>query len=375
MIGEYAAALESGKITLGTVMDDEPYTYSDGTSIKNSYEYYKGKTTIRDAIASSGNIVALKTYQMVGDDKVFQTLEKFGITTLNEEDKNEALSIGGTHNGVTNLELTGAYNAIANSGKYIRPYYYTKVVDRQGNVILEQNLEQKQVISETTAELLTSAMEAVINTGTGTAAKVDGLTLAGKSGTTNGKKDIWFVGFSDKYTLGIWGGHDNNEAQGDSVYVKKIWQSIMKQSHKGMTDTALVNDDGLTKVSICTKCGKRSVSGLCDISLQGNMVQTTYFVAGTEPTGSCDCHVLVKVCLDTGHEAGSYCPTVEDKVYLYEGTQGTDDYAYILPYNVTTQCEEHTNIFDKWFEEDAAPEEDDVQEDAYDWEMIFPWNW
>lgn len=381
VIGEYAAALDNGKITLGTVIDDAPYTYSDGTNIKNSYESFKGKTTVRDAIASSGNIAALKMFQMVGEDKVFQYLNDFGITTLTEEDKNESLSIGGTHNGVTNLELTGAYNAIANDGNYIRPYFYTKVVDRQGDVILEQEETSKQVISGMTAELLTAAMEEVMNSGTGTAANVEGLTLAGKSGTTNEKKDIWFVGFSDKYTLGIWGGHDNHEPQGDSVYVKKMWQSIMKQSHIGVADGSLVNENNLVKVNICTKCGQRAVSGLCDVSVQGNMTRYEYFATGTEPEENCDCHVAVTICESNGHEAGSYCPEVETKVYLFEGTEGTEDAEYVVPASTDMKCEEHTNIFDKWFNEEEESHQEDSEQEEYQedtgngWDIFFPWNW
>jgi len=381
VIGEYAAALDNGQITLGMVIDDAPYTYSDGSSIKNAYESFKGKTTVRDAIASSGNIVALKIFQRVGEDKVFTLLKEFGITTLTEEDKNESLSIGGTHNGVTNLELTGAYNTIANDGNYIRPYFYTKVVDRQGNVILEQEETSRQVISETTAKLLTSAMEEVMHSGTGTSADVDGRTLAGKSGTTNEKKDLWFVGFSDKYTLGIWGGHDNHEPQGDSVYVKKMWQSIMKQSHSGVADGSLVNEENLLKVNICTKCGQRAVSGLCDVSIQGDMTRYEYFATGTEPEVNCDCHVAVTICKNNGHEAGNYCPEVETKVYLYEGTEGTEDEAHVVPVEARVKCEEHTNIFDKWFSEEEESHQEDSEKEEHTenagngWDILFPWHW
>ena len=368
IIGEYAAALESGKITLGTVIDDEAYTYSDGTSIKNSYDSFKGKITVREAISTSGNIVALKTFQMVGENKVFDTLNDFGITTLTVKDKNEALAIGGTYGGVTNIELTGAYNAIANSGKYVRPCFYTKVVDNQGNVILEQHIMEKQVISKNTASLLTIAMEEVMDSGTGTAAAVDGLTLAGKSGTTNEKKDVWFVGFSDKYTLGIWGGHDNNKPQNDSVYVRKMWQSIMKQSHTDSSNGTLVNTEGLVKINICTKCGNQSIAGLCDVTLQGNMTRDEYFIAGTEPQKACDCHVSIKICKETGQSASHYCPEAEQKVYLHDGTSGTEDAAYVLPSETNTECEEHTSYLDKWFG-------DTEQKDENGWDVFLPWNW
>ena len=224
VIGEYAALIDTQKATLGTVIADEPYEYSNGTKLSNSYGTFYGMTTIRDAIKTSSNVVALKAYQMAGEEKVFDYLDKFGITTLTDQDRNEAAAIGGTYNGVTNLEMTAAYNAIANNGRYICPYFYTKITDRNGNVILENKGDSRQVIKKTTAMLLTSAMQDVILGGTGSTASVNGLSLAGKSGTTNEMKDVWFVGFSAHYTCGIWGGHDDNSAQESSAYVKKIWK-------------------------------------------------------------------------------------------------------------------------------------------------------
>lgn len=366
VIGEYAAAMDTGAITLGTVIDDEPYTYSDGTSIRNSYGSYKGMVTVNDAIAVSGNIIALKTFQMVGVEKVFNYLQKFGITTLTEEDKNEALSIGGTYNGVTTLEMTAAYNTIANGGQYTEPYYYTKIVDREGNVVLSHEPVFEQVISENTAKLLTCAMEDVITSGTGQGAAVSGVTLAGKSGTTNDNRDLWFVGYSSYYTCGIWGGHDSNEAQSDGSYVKRIWQSIMSQAHAGKENQALVDTSGLTSKTICTKCGNVAVSGLCNATSQGDMTSVLYFAPGTEPTSLCQCHVRVTICETSGKEAGTYCPTESKvtKIYLQSGTEGTEDSAYALTEEIKEGCDEHTNILDKWFADDPENESGEMSENS-----------
>lgn len=348
VIGEYAAALEAEEITLGTAIDDEPYTYSDGTPLKNAYGTFKGMTTVREAIADSSNIVAVKVFQTMGTDTVFEQLKEFGITTLTDEDKNEALSIGGTYNGVTNLEMTGAYNAIANNGYFIEPYFYTQVVDRNGKVILERGKEGEQIIREETAELLTAAMEEVITSGTGTAAAVEGVTLAGKSGTTNDYKDLWFIGFSSHYTCGLWAGHDNYAAQESSAYVKAIWQSLMENAHYSKEDEPIVNAANLVEADICTKCGKLAVSRLCNNTLQGDMTVEELFIAGTEPKKNCDCHVKVKICGETGMEAGDYCPfyDVETDIYLKSATAGTEDEAYVLPESAKSVCDVHTELWD-----------------------------
>lgn len=345
VIGEYAAAMNEDCITLGTVIDDAPYAYSDGTSIRNSYSAYKGMTTVRDAITVSGNVLALKVLQEVGVDTVYDYLCKFGITTLTEEDKNEALSLGGTYNGVTNLELTAAYNTIANDGNYIKPYYYTKVVDRNNKVILENVPKSDPVITKDTAQLLTSAMEDVIKSGTGTACAVNGVTLAGKSGTTNDNKDLWFVGFSSYYTCGIWGGYDDNSNQTSGGYVKQIWQDIMEAAHEGKENHSLVNTKDFSSATICTKCGNLAKEGLCNNTLQGNMTRKEYFRKGEKPSKECDCHVEVTICKDSNMLAGSYCPSDSKvkNVYLTSGTAGTEDAQYVIPENLKKSLEENVS--------------------------------
>lgn len=336
VIGEYAAALEEDLITLGTVFDDAPYSYSDGKSMSNSYSTYKGKITVREAIAVSGNVIALKVFQEAGVGTVFDYLQKFGISTLTEDDRNEALALGGTHGGVTNLEMTAAYNTIANDGNYVKPYYYTKIVNRDGKVILENVPESKSVISKDTAQLLTCAMQEVITSGTGTAAAVNGVTLAGKSGTTNDNRDLWFIGFSSYYTCGIWGGHDDGSVQTSGGYVKQIWQDIMEAAHEGKENQKLVNTKELSSATICTKCGNLAVSGLCDNTLQGNMTQKEYFRLGQKPTKKCDCHVEYNICKDSNMLAGSFCPSgsKQKAVYLKTGTSGTADAQFVIPESI-----------------------------------------
>lgn len=380
VIGEYAAILDTQDATLGTVVEDEPYEYSNGTKISNSYGTFYGMTTIRDAIKTSSNVVALKAYQMAGEDRVFDYLERFGITTLTDEDRNEAIAIGGTYHGVTNLEMTGAYNAIANDGKYIRPHFYTKITDRSGNVIFENTGDSKQVIKKTTAQLLTSAMQDVISEGTGTSAAVKGLSLAGKSGTTNEMRDVWFIGFSAHYTCGIWCGYDDNSAQESSAYVKKIWKKIMTEAHADKENKTLIDSTDLVTAEICTKCGNLAVEGMCDDTVQGNMTQKEYFVSGTEPTDACDCHVKITFCEESGLKANTFCPK-STQTYLKEAVEGTQDCEYVLPENAEKVCVEHRYFWDPWFDDKTEEDQEENENthpheepDEHWWDGgFFPW--
>ena len=379
VIGEYAAGLEDNTFTLGTVFDDAPYTYSDGTPISNFDNVYSGKITVRDAIINSKNIVALKCLQDVSLDRVWEMLQSFGITTLEEEkDKYEALALGGTGNGVTNLELTSAYSVIARGGKYIEPVLYTKILDMDGNTLIQNNSKSHTVISPDTAHLLTLTLQDVIKEGTAKEAAVEEKMLAGKTGTTSDSRDSWMIGFSDNFTFGVWGGKDNNSSLSDTSYVKNIWKSLMSDIctldsyNKTKNDESTVPEtveeersvnspeensqeensvDSLTTARICIKCGNLSVPHLCDSSIQGDMTREEFFRKGTVPTENCNCHEEITICSESGKVAGPYCPFTEHitNVYLKEGTPGTADEDYCFPYDHDDICSVHQNYWDTIF--------------------------
>lgn len=362
VVGEYAAALDRGAATLGTVYDDAPHTYSDGTAIRNASGTYGGRTTVRQGIVKSLNVVALKCFQQMGTETVYDRLEQFGFSHLTEEDKVEALALGGTHGGVTNLEMTAAYSAIANGGTYREPVYYTEILDREGNVLLNKTPKSHTVVRASTAALLTDAMAEVMTRGTGGQAAFSGMALAGKSGTTTELRDLWFVGYSSYYACGVWGGYDDFSAQSSGVYVKKLWRSIMEQAHQGLTDQGFSGIRDLEQRTICIKCGKLAVKGLCEDTVQGNMTRTEYYAPGTAPEESCDCHVVVSICQRSGQAAGSYCPDreVETAVYLTEGTAGTADGDAVAPETTGETCQVHRSwwswLFPEESEEAPTPE-------------------
>ena len=377
VVGEYAAALDRGTATLGTVYDDAPHTYSDGTAIRNASGTYGGRTTLRQGIVKSLNVLALKCFQEMGTDTVYDRLKQFGFDHLTEADKVEALALGGTHGGVTNLEMTAAYSAIANGGTYREPVYYTEILDREGNVLLEKTPESHTAVRSSTAALLTDAMAEVMTRGTGVQAAFSGMALAGKSGTTTELRDLWFVGYSPYYACGVWGGYDDFSAQSSGAYVKKLWRSIMEQAHQGLADQGFSGTRDLEQRTICVKCGKLAVEDLCEDTVQGNMTRTEYYAPSTVPEESCDCHVAVSVCRRSGQAAGTYCPDreVETAVYLTEGTAGTADESAVAPETAGETCQVHRS----WWSWLLPEESEEVPTPEPGWEKPERpggfWNW
>ncbi len=255
IITTYAPALDDGVVNLATGFNDEQITYASGQVIKNADGQYRGMTTVRDAIIHSINVVAILTSREMTLERCYQSALDFGITTLTEQDIVEALPLGGITNGVTNLELTAAYAAIANGGVYNEPILYTKIVDHDGNILLDRTPESHRVIDETTAWLLTSAMQDVVTEGTGGRAAFSGMAIAGKTGTTSNSRASWFVGYTPYYTCGVWGGYDDNTELSATAFTRNIWRTAMSQIHAGLTNPGFPMPDGITQCALCTESG------------------------------------------------------------------------------------------------------------------------
>ena len=330
IIGCFAAALDAGGKTLASIEDDHPTTYADGTSLSNYNKKYRGFTTIRQAITNSINVVTVEVLGDIGTSLGFQYAKDLGISTLCDGDNNQALALGGITNGVTNLDLTNAYATIANGGYYNTPVFYTTVVDHQGNIILDNRENTPtQVLKETTAWLLTSAMEDVMTSGTGTAANFSGMAVAGKSGTTTKNRDTVFAGFTPYYTAVIWGGCDDNTPQDYTTYSKVIWKAVMSRIHEGLEYKDFVQPNGITSAVVCKKSGKLAISGVCDCDPRGSMAYVEYFEEGTVPTEYCDKHFLGTCCTESRLLANSECPFAYG-VWTIGGSAGTDDELYSI---------------------------------------------
>jgi penicillin-binding protein 1A len=221
--------------------------------------------------------------------------------------------------GVYNIDMTAAYAAIANKGTYIAPVYYTEVYDYKGNLILDNTVhETHSVLKETTAWLLTSALQSVVTQGTGGSAAISSQPVAGKTGTTQYDSDKWFCGFTPYYTAAIWIGYDddNSKALPTSINHSKIWSAIMSQIHEGLPTGTFEQPDGIVEVEVCSQSGKLPVEGLCDSDPRGSQVITEYFSVDNQPTESCDTHVKVTVCNDSGDIASIGCTSTSTRIYI-----------------------------------------------------------
>lgn len=293
VLAAYAPAMDACDKTLATIVRDEPTKYKNGKQIKNASSSYKGDVTYRKAIANSINVCAVKVSNEITQQLGFDYCEKFGITTLVKSKKinggiysdiNETLALGGLTDGVYNYQLCGAYAAIANGGEYNRPTMYSKILDHDGNVLLEGTPETHRVLKESTAALVRSALESVVTEGTGTACSLSNMPVAGKTGTTTSNKDLWFCGFTPYYTCAVWGGYDDNkECNTDTRFRFRIWTGIMERVHEDLEYKEFEMPDSVEKKTVCKLTGMLARAGRCPSV-------TEYFDTDTLPDEVCTGH-------------------------------------------------------------------------------------
>lgn len=392
VLAAFAPALDSAGQTLATPYLDGPFNYADGTPVKNWYNTgYKGIMNIRQGIRQSLNIVAVKTQTVVTPQLGYDYLLNFGFTTLTDgiwlkdangednfyTDVNQTVALGGLTFGVTPYELTAAYASIANMGNYIQPKLYSRVINADGEVILDNtNPASKQVIKETTAYLLTDAMVDVVTAsgGTGTSCNFNrSMAIAGKTGTTSDNHDVWFAGFTPYYTCSVWAGYDNNVRMSSSRgnketdVAKTLWRAIMSRIHENLPNEQFITPQEIVRASVCTVSGLQPIPGLCE-------TKTESFAAGTVPTDPCNIHYMGEICNYDQMPASPGCPFkvggvatlpfVEDPA-LWEGSsmviQNPDGTTAVQTPNTTTQCQHDDAFF-------ANPDYQAVI-DAQQWEI------
>ena len=295
ILSTYAPGLNECGMTLATLINDEPYNYTNGKPVRNWDGKYIGWTTTRYAIEHSMNVCAVRTLtETVGLEKGYEYLLNFGFTTLVDgtqegysgyTDIAQSTALGGITRGVYNIEMTAAYASIANGGEYTEPILYTEILDHDGNILLDNTTpDTHQIIKESTAYLLTSAMEDVVTQGTGTPARLDRMTAAGKTGTTDESTDLWFVGYTPYYTAGVWGGYDDNKSMEgmNASWRETLWKNIMDRVHEDLENKEFDIPSSVVRKTVCTQTGLLAVSGCPSI--------TEYFDEDTVPTQSCSRH-------------------------------------------------------------------------------------
>ena len=229
----YAAALDMG-YTPATVIIDSPIVWQDEEQDtkwkpKNYGEKFYGPTLFRQALAKSRNVITIKILQDIGIDYVIDYARRLGVGSHMNRD----LSIALGSSGVSLLELVNAYSVFNNYGYLVEPVFITKVVDREGKVLEEFIPGKEKVIEKSTAYIMTNLLEGVVQNGTGWRAKALRRPTAGKTGTTNDLFDAWFVGYTPRYTSGVWVGFDDEASLGKyetgSRAASPIWVEFMKR--------------------------------------------------------------------------------------------------------------------------------------------------
>lgn len=322
----YGYGIESGTITASTVYNDEKIYFGD-YSPKNDSGGFSGYITVRNAIERSVNVVATKIMAELGPDNAIDFARKCGISTLKKssekskpsdaDDSNiPAMALGGQADGVTPLEMAGAYAMIANNGVYIQPTFYTKVEDSSGNIVIECEQRTERVMTEQHAYIMKTLLKQPVEGGSGTArvCRMDNFDVGAKTGTTNSKVDNWLCGMTQYYTAAAWYGYDKSGSKpipinGSGNNAAKLWAEVMKKVHTDLPAAKFTEPGGIVKLTVCRKSGLKA-SGSCSDTY------SEYFVSGEEPK-TCEGHSL-KICSDSHKLATANCPNTYYYSFLPE---------------------------------------------------------
>jgi penicillin-binding protein 1A len=289
----YAPAIDTGKITAASIVADIPVYLNPAAPTKpypkNSYGGYRGNMTVRNALKISCNTIAAQIWQyMLKGDTSLKYLAAVGIDRSKEN--YVAIALGAFNQGMTALEMAGGYATLANEGLYTQPYAYTRVLDANGNVLLEHRPEFTQVYKPETAFIMTDMMRGVFTAG-GTAAghAPTDTVAAGKTGTTDDNKDKWFCGYTPYYTAAVWYGYDNLLGQRTIPKVDQsnailIWQAMMQSLHEDLPPRDFPTAKNVMALTICPDSGQLATAA-CPAPY------TEYFIPGMALNPSVPCTI------------------------------------------------------------------------------------
>lgn len=271
----YTPAIDNGK-TQADTFSDAPngykFKYENGWSPKTTTAG-RGSMTMRKALAYSSNTIAVKVAETLGDsqaeaiDVMIDYLKNFGLSDLKDgpggSDRNfPALTLGGMTTGASPLDMAAAYGTLANGGVYIEPITFTTVTTSDDQILIQNTPEEHRVVSEDVAYVMTDMMKAVVTQGTGGAASFGDMPVAGKTGTTNGNKDAWFVGYTPYYVGATYIGDDYQKdpetkqpiarrgVNGGSKVSAKLWSKVMKRAHTNLNKIDFKKPSGIEFVQI-----------------------------------------------------------------------------------------------------------------------------
>ncbi len=318
----YAPAFESGKVTPATVILDMPLWYTDNRPYPRNESYvYNYSMTVLDGVVNSINAVSVNTLDIIGTRYSFDfAKEKFRISGLVESDGQgntdvsySPLSMGGLTIGATVRDVTSAYATFANGGVWREGRTYTKVYDSQGDLVIENEQDQEQILSQKTVDYMNYCLSEAVKRGTGTVAQISGMEVYGKTGTTTSLKDRYFCGFTGYYTAAVWCGFEQPAqitltGPDRSNPAARLWKKVMEPLHEGKESVRLYDkDDKMVSVTVCLESGGL-VSAACQHDIRGSARTSTVKVYPEDvPNFYCDRHILVDYCTEGKAVANEYC--------------------------------------------------------------------
>lgn len=355
----YGPGINEKIITAATTIDDAPipeeigkkYPGSDGPyNPLNSPNEYSGLITARESLTHSKNTGAVITEDKIGLKTGISYGEKLGLK-YNSASKTSiaALALGQFNNdpndrdGGNTYILSGAFGAFGNNGIYTKPILYTKVIDATGKTILDNTTpKQTKVFSPQAAYILYDMLKGPVTEYNATGAKWGDMPVAGKTGTTTNSTDLWFAGLSPYLSGSVWVGYDKpKKLIGSSSGCATIWGKLMAKAHEGLEVKDIEEPSGIVKVNVCKDSGLLP-SSLCSQDSRGNRVITELFIEGTEPTTTCDTHVVANVNIFNNKLATPTTPSILTKSGVFIRKEypnsATADYSRVLPsaYDTTT---------------------------------------
>ena len=415
----YATALENGLITPATVMDDTPTRFVDSGNCwpLNIDRIYRGLVDMRTAVAKSLNTIPMKIMRELGggndnpdgpeaSDAAGARLcyefarDHFGLSTFVEERGDFTdltlwgMGLGSLTDGLRLSEITEAYAGIYNKGVQREARTYTKVVDKYGNVVLEKGQESTQSVSEKNAWYLTYMMRETVENGTGTAAALSNMPVAGKTGTTEDDFDYWFAGYTPYYTGVTWVGYDTPEAieqkEGNSNIAVTLWNRVMEKVHENKKRQEFWQPSYIVECEYCPDSGML-VTDACKADPRGERITTGLLAIEDAPTEECRNHRMISICTASGCIATEYCReqfatirkvgmlnvprffpidgiVVQDQQYNYVGTvpEGMNPARSTVPNAMSEKCYIHieeveAQTLEELIEEELRKQEEERQ--------------
>ncbi len=334
----YGPALEMG-LSPASIIPNVAWTI-EGWGGENGYpsgglsDKQYGPVTLRTGLVKSLNVVAARLLlEYISIDASVEYLKKLGIEESQLNKDGAGLALGTS--GITCVQMAAAYAAIANNGYYNTPTSFTKVLDENGNVVLDSELIRgpaTQVYNKpSTPYLLVDMMKNAVESGTGTKAQIDGYQVAGKTGTNSDYSSVYFAGMTCKYTAVLWIGHDqpaNKLTSGSDggTYAAPLWQNFMSKIMEGEESKDIINASaeslGLVSRTVCPVSGLLATDSCVNYYYYMDKaskfkVVTDLFTYDSVPTDSCDMHVTLNICTKSNCIASDSCASESIKSVTY----------------------------------------------------------